>query len=100
MADLLVVLKSRTPKNGTMSFAGSDHDVCHGQARRPGTTRIAVERGPTVLVVRGVPAQAYDNCGEACLSADAVDRLQHILAVAALRTSRGPRMCSASIPSN
>ena len=57
--------------------------ICkHGETQR-GTTRIAVERGPTVLVVRGVPAQVCDNCGEAYLSADAVDRLQQMLAVAA-----------------
>ena len=57
--------------------------VCKHGETRPGTTRIAVERGPTVLVVRGVPAQVCDNCGEAYVNADAVDRLQHMLAVAA-----------------
>ena len=57
--------------------------ICkHGETKL-GATRIAVERGPTVLVVRGVPAQVCDNCGEAYLSSDAVDRLQHMLAVAA-----------------
>jgi hypothetical protein len=44
---------------------------------------MAVERGAIVLVVRGVPAQVCDNCGEAYLSADAVDRLQKMLALAA-----------------
>ena len=57
--------------------------ICKHGETRPGTTRIAVERGPTVLVVRGVPAQVCDNCGEAYLNADAVDQLQHMLAVAA-----------------
>ena len=57
--------------------------ICkHGETKL-GTTRIAVERGTTVVVVRGVPAQVCDNCGEAYLSADAVDRLQQMLAVAA-----------------
>ena len=57
--------------------------ICkHGQTK-PGTTRMAVERGPTVLVVRGVPAQVCDTCGEAYLSADAVDRLQEMLTAAA-----------------
>ena len=59
--------------------------ICKHGNTQPGTTRIAVERGPTVLVVRGVPAQVCDNCGEAYLSADAVDRLQEMLAVAAQR---------------
>ena len=57
--------------------------ICKHGETKSGTTRIAVERGPTVLVVRGVPAQVCDNCGEAYLNADAVDRLQQMLAVAA-----------------
>ena len=57
--------------------------ICEHGETKLGTTRIAVERGQTVLVVRGVPAQVCDNCGEAYLSADAVDRLQEMLAVAA-----------------
>jgi hypothetical protein len=36
-----------------------------------------------VLVVRGVPAQVCDNCGEAYLGADAVERLQEMLTEAA-----------------
>jgi YgiT-type zinc finger domain-containing protein len=50
--------------------------ICKQRTTAPGTTHMAVERGATVLVVRGVPAQVCDNCGEAYLSADAVDRLQ------------------------
>lgn len=57
--------------------------ICKQGKTALGTTRMAVERGATVLVVRGVPAQVCDNCGEAYLSADAVDRLQEMLAVAA-----------------
>ena len=57
--------------------------ICKHGDTQPGTTRIAVERGPTVLVVRSVPAEVCDNCGEAYLSADAVDRLQQMLTVAA-----------------
>ena len=57
--------------------------ICKHGSTKPGTTRIAVERDRTVLVVRGVPAQVCDNCGEAYLSADAFDRLQAMLAAAA-----------------
>ena len=57
--------------------------ICKRGETKPGTTRIAVERGPTVLVVRSVPAQVCDNWGEAYLSGDAVDRLQQMLTVAA-----------------
>ena len=57
--------------------------ICkHGETKL-GTTRIAVERDSTVLVVRGVPAQVCDTCGEAYLNADAVDQLQQMLEVAA-----------------
>jgi YgiT-type zinc finger domain-containing protein len=57
--------------------------ICKHGRTQPGTTRTAIERGSTVLVVRGVPAQVCDSCGEAYLSADAVDRLQEMLAEAA-----------------
>lgn len=57
--------------------------ICKHGKTHPGTTGIAIERGSTVLVVRSVPAQVCDNCGEAYLSADAVDRLQEMLAGAA-----------------
>ena len=57
--------------------------ICKQGMTALGTTRMTVERGATVLVVRGVPAQVCGNCGEAYLSADAVDRLQEMLAVAA-----------------
>ena len=56
--------------------------ICKHGETQPGTTRVAVERGPTDLVVRPVPAQVCNNCGEAYLDADAVDRLQQMLAVA------------------
>ena len=57
--------------------------ICKHGETKPGTTRIAVERGPTVLVVRSVPALVCDHCGGAYPIADAVDRLQQMLAVAA-----------------
>jgi YgiT-type zinc finger domain-containing protein len=57
--------------------------ICKHGKTQPGTTRIAVERGATVLVVRGVPAQVCDTCGEAYLSGEAVDRLHEMLAIAA-----------------
>jgi len=37
--------------------------ICKRGETQPGTTRVAVERGPTVLVVRGVPAQVCENFG-------------------------------------
>ncbi|MBI2220165.1 MAG: YgiT-type zinc finger protein [Acidobacteria bacterium] len=34
--------------------------ICKHGTTAPGTTRMAVERGSTVLVVRGVPAQVCE----------------------------------------
>ncbi len=53
--------------------------VCKHGETRPGATRVAVERGNTVLVVRQVPAKVCDNCGEAYIDADAFDQLQRML---------------------
>jgi hypothetical protein len=38
-----------------------------------------LERGDTVLVVRRVPANVCENCGEAYIDANAFDRLQSML---------------------
>ena len=38
--------------------------ICKNGETRPGTTTLTVERGPLTLVVRHVPAQICDNCGE------------------------------------
>lgn len=53
--------------------------ICkHGQTQAA-TTRVALERGDTVLVVRRVPAQVCESCGEAYIDADAFDQLQRML---------------------
>lgn len=39
--------------------------ICkHGETEQ-GTTTVTLERGSLTLVVKGVPAQVCDNCGEA-----------------------------------
>lgn len=53
--------------------------ICKQGDTRAETTRVALERGNTVLVVRRVPAQVCENCGEAYIDANAVDRLQRML---------------------
>jgi YgiT-type zinc finger domain-containing protein len=53
--------------------------ICkHGNTRAE-TTRVALERDNTVLVVRRVPAQVCESCGEAYVDANAVDRLRRML---------------------
>jgi YgiT-type zinc finger domain-containing protein len=45
-----------------------------GQTRE-GLTTVTLERDGAALVVRKVPAQVCDNCGEAYVSADVTKRL-------------------------
>lgn len=39
--------------------------ICRHGETEPGTTTITLERDALTLVVKGVPAQVCDNCGEA-----------------------------------
>ena len=38
--------------------------VCKQGHTHPGTARVALERGETTVVVKDVPAEICDNCGE------------------------------------
>ena len=38
--------------------------ICKEGETRPGTTTITLQRGPTTVVFRGVPALICENCGE------------------------------------
>lgn len=38
--------------------------ICKNGETRPGTATSTLERGPLTMVVRHVPAQICDNCGE------------------------------------
>jgi YgiT-type zinc finger domain-containing protein len=44
--------------------------VCKVGETRPGFTTVTLEREGATLVVRKVPAQVCDNCGEAYVSAE------------------------------
>jgi YgiT-type zinc finger domain-containing protein len=44
--------------------------VCKMGETRPGFTTVTLEREGAALVVRKVPAQVCDNCGEAYVSAE------------------------------
>jgi len=39
--------------------------ICKLGGTRPGKNTVTLERGVTTLVVKGVPAEVCDNCGEA-----------------------------------
>jgi YgiT-type zinc finger domain-containing protein len=42
--------------------------ICKNGETRPGKTTITLERGGMTLVIKDIPAQVCDNCGEAYLS--------------------------------
>lgn len=49
--------------------------ICKHGETEPGTTTVTLERDSLTLVVKGVPAQVCDNCGEAYLAEDTTRRL-------------------------
>jgi len=44
--------------------------ICNTGETNPGTTTVTLERDNTVVVIKDVPAQVCDNCGEDYLSED------------------------------
>jgi len=83
---VIITVYEPDPESGTIPSAGGKNMtcvICKQGKTAPGTTRMTVERGATVLVFRGVPDQVCDNCGETYWGADAVDRLQEMLAAPA-----------------
>ena len=57
--------------------------ICTVGQTQPGTASILLERDETALVVRGIPAQVCDNCGEAYFDGETTDELLNILEEAA-----------------
>lgn len=53
--------------------------ICNLGETRPGTTTMTLERENTTLVVKQVPAQVCENCGESWLNEDTVARLETLL---------------------
>jgi len=49
--------------------------ICKHGETQPGEVSITLERGGAVLVVRDVPAEVCDNCGEAYHSAEITETL-------------------------
>jgi YgiT-type zinc finger domain-containing protein len=44
--------------------------MCRHGETRPGNTIVTLQRGDTTVVIKGVPADVCDNCGEYYLTAD------------------------------
>ncbi len=54
--------------------------VCKNGETRPGTTTETYELGAAVVVVRGIPAEVCDQCGESYTDAETTRRLETIVA--------------------
>jgi len=48
--------------------------ICKHGRTAPGTTTVTLERGETTVVIKRVPAEVCDNCGEFYLSEEATGR--------------------------
>jgi YgiT-type zinc finger domain-containing protein len=53
--------------------------ICKNGETQFGPATMTLERGDTVVVVRGIPAQVCDNCGEPYFDGTTTDQLLAIL---------------------
>ena len=49
--------------------------ICKTGTTQPGTTTVTLERDTTVIVIKDVPAQVCENCGEYYLSEEVSSRI-------------------------
>jgi len=60
--------------------------ICKQGETRPGTATVTLERGATTVVIKHVPAEVCENCGEYYLSEAMTDR---VLAMAEAAVAQG-----------
>lgn len=60
--------------------------ICKQGETRPGTATVTLERGSTTVLIKGVPADVCENCGEYYLSDEMTDR---VLAMAEQAVAHG-----------
>ena len=49
--------------------------LCRHGDTRPGKATVTLERGETTVLIRGVPAQVCENCGEYYLSEEITENV-------------------------
>lgn len=49
--------------------------LCRHGETRAGSTTVTLQRGATTIILKGVPADVCENCGEYYLSDDVTDRV-------------------------
>ena len=70
---------SQPSEGKTMNESIDRCDLCGGQLK-PGTTTLEVWRGEELVVIRDVTADVCQQCGEAYISAEVSEHLDHFLA--------------------
>ena len=56
--------------------------ICKHGETRPGKVTVTLQRGNTIVVVKEVPAEVCENCGEYYLSEDVTQKLYQTAAQA------------------
>lgn len=56
--------------------------VCHHGETHPGTTTVTFHRTGQTVVVNEVPAEVFENCGEAYVAEDVTEKVLEIAAEA------------------
>ena len=49
--------------------------ICRHGVTRPGKVSVTLERGPVTIVMKGVPAEVCENCGEQYVDEETTARL-------------------------
>ncbi len=52
--------------------------ICKQGQTEPGQTTVTLQRGPTTVVIKDVPANICDNCGEYYLSDEVTEKVQNL----------------------
>lgn len=69
----------QNPKGDEMSAAIDQCDLCGGLLK-PAKTTLEVWRGEELLIIRDIAADVCQQCGEAYISAEVSEHLDHFLA--------------------
>ncbi|MDH4203704.1 MAG: type II toxin-antitoxin system MqsA family antitoxin [Phycisphaerae bacterium] len=56
--------------------------ICKQGQTHDGLTTVTLERGPTTVVIKDVPAEICENCGEYYLSEEVTDKVQNLAELA------------------
>ena len=52
--------------------------ICKQGQTNKGLTTVALERGHTTVIIKDVPAEICENCGEYYLSEDVTEKVQNL----------------------